>query len=294
MIRRMYQLAAAGCAQVVSRVPAFEAPFVFLGAHAWSRPWIGYFYRSVADRVAQRIRRTGSPFRRVSVGDISLVLDVTEFTTRTLYFGHVEYEPATAECLHQHLGPGGVFVDIGANHGYFTMLAAALVGPTGRVIAFEPSPRVFEQLQTHVQLNGFEDRVTLVRAALAEAPAEAATLFVSKNAGNSGLSSLTPASSTLDLGWLSPTHTIQVPVDTFDRWFAKGGPTRIDLIKIDVEGAEDRVIAGMRAALQSQVIRTILCETVWDGPAHAALCKAGYAPELLESLGPVANVLYRR
>ncbi len=170
MIRRAYRLAAAGCAEVVSRVPALEEPFVQLGGRAWSRPWIGRFYQSTADRVAQRIGRTGSRFRRITVGETPLVLDITEFTTRPLYFGRVEYEPRTAECLRQRLKRGGVFVDIGANHGYFSMLAAALVGPGGHVAAFEPNPDVFAQLEAHIRLNGFEDRVVPIRAALGAAP----------------------------------------------------------------------------------------------------------------------------
>ena len=53
MIRRLYQYAAAGCAEVVSRVPALEQPFVRFGARAWAQPVIGRFYRSAADRLAQ-------------------------------------------------------------------------------------------------------------------------------------------------------------------------------------------------------------------------------------------------
>jgi FkbM family methyltransferase len=294
VIRRMYQLAAAGCAEVVTRIPGCEGPFLRFGAHAWSRPWIGRFYQSAADRVAQRIRRAGSQFRRVTVGDTPLVLDVTEFTTRTLYFGHVEYEPKTAECLHDHLGPGGVFVDIGANHGYFSMLAGALVGPAGRVVSFEPNPEVFAQLKTHVRLNGFEDRVTLEQVALGDAPSDSAELFISQNRENSGLSSLTPARSTLDLGWLSPAHTIPVRVETFDRWFAQSGLTRVNLVKIDVEGAEGRVVAGMSDAIRSGRIGALLCETVPGGPADRALVQAGYTARLLEDMGPISNVLYSR
>ncbi len=290
----MYQLAAAGCAEVVSRVPAIEGPFLRLGPHAWSRPWIGRFYQSTADRVARRIRRAGSQFRRVNVAGTPLVLDVTQFTTRTLYFGDVEYEPATTACLHQRLSEGSVFVDVGANHGYFSMVAASLVGATGRVVAFEPNPLVFADLETHVRLNGFAGRVIACRAALADVPADAASLFVSQNADNTGVSSLTPARSTLDLGWLSPAHTIPVRVDTFDRWFAASGLTRIDLVKIDVEGSEERVVAGMSAALAAGSIGAILCETSWDSPAHAALCRAGFVPRLLERMGPVANILYVR
>jgi FkbM family methyltransferase len=294
VIRRVYRYAAAGCAEIVSRVPALEQPFVRFGAHAWGRPIIGRFYRSAADRLAQRFRRAGSSFRTLTVSGVPLILDVTEFTTHTLYFGQVPYEPRTTECLVQHLKSGSVFVDVGANHGYFTSLAAALVGATGRVVAFEPNPLVFEQLRTHVRLNAFESRVTAIQAALADVPDDDGRLFVSQVQSNSGLSSLAPALSQLDSGSLSPAHVVPVRIDTFDRWFQSSGIDRVDLVKIDVEGAQDRVAAGMVRTLSSGRIGAIVCETVWDGPAHRAFCHAGFVPRVLESMDSVENVLYSR
>ena len=294
VIGGIYRLAAAGCAEAVTRVPACEALFLRIGPRAWGSRWMGRFYRSAADRVALRIRRAGSQFRRVRVGNTPLLLDVTEFTTRTLYFGRVEYEPKTTACLAELLGPGGLFVDVGANHGYFSLIAAACVGATGRVAAFEPNPAVFAQLQAHVRMNHFEDRVRLEPIALGEPGVEAARLFVSQNRENSGLSSLSPAKATLDLGWLSPDHTLPVRVETFDRWFAASGWPRVDLMKIDVEGAEARVVAGMTRSLASGAIAAIICETVSGSPAHEALVAAGYNADVLESVGPLVNVLYSR
>ena len=294
MIRLLYQYAAAGCAEVVSRVPALERPFVRFGARAWAQPVIGRFYRSAADRLAQRFRRAGSPFRTLTVSGVPLILDVTEFTTQTLYFGRVPYEPRTTECLVRYLKGGSVFVDVGANHGYFTSLAAALVGATGRVVAFEPNPSVFGQLQTHVRLNGFEPRVTAIQAALADVPNDGGRLFVSQVQTNSGLSSLAPALSQLDRGSLSAAHVVPVRIDTFDCWFESSGIDRVELVKIDVEGAEDRVAAGMVRTLSSGRIGAIVCETVWEGPAHRAFCHAGFVPRVLESMDSVENVLYSR
>ncbi len=294
MIKQMYQAAAEGCAELVTRLPSLEQPFVRLGAHAWSRPVIGRFYRSTADRVAARIRRGGQPFRAMTVCGVPLILDITEFTTKTLYFGHVAYEPQTTDCVARLLAPGAVFVDIGANHGYFSLLAAAIVGSRGRVVAFEPNPEVFAQLRTHIRLNGFESSVTAIDAGLADVCDAEARLFLSLAPGNSGLSSLSPRASTIDLGWLSADHTVPIRVDTFDRWFGASGLTRVDLVKIDVEGAEDRVVAGMSAALAQGRIAAVLCETNWNGPAHRALCGAGFTPTLLDPLDECANVLYSR
>jgi FkbM family methyltransferase len=293
-MRELYQAAAEGCADVVVRVPVLERPFIGIGKRLWSVPGAGRFYRSAAHRVAQRIKQAGTPFRRFSVCGASITLDATEFTTLEHYFGGLAYEAATTTHVAGHLAPGNVFVDIGANTGYFSMLAAARVGPTGRVMAFEPNPDVFAQLQTHVVLNGFESRVTLAQMALSDAPDPAARFFVSQDRANSGLSSLTPMAGMLEGGDLSEAHTIPVRVDTFDHWFASSGLGHVDLMKIDVEGAEARVVAGMRGSLASGAITAIICETVWGSPAHEALTAAGYEPEVLDAVGPLSNVLYTR
>ena len=293
MIRWTYRIAAGACAELVWRVPALERPFVGFGVWAWERPGIGRFYRSAADRLAERMRDARSPFRVVTVQGIPLLLDVTEFTAGPLYFGGSIYEPDTTAYFASVLGPGRVFVDIGANHGYFSVLAAALVGEGGRVVAFEPNPKIFRQLRTHIGLNGFGDRVTLLPSALADTPGEA-RLFLSQDVTNSGLSSLTPASEHLVSGDLSEARTVSVPVDTFDRWFASSGLSRVDLMKIDVEGAEGLVLRGMSAALRADAIGAIICETAWDGPAHRALCEAGFGARMLDSAGVLSNILYTK
>jgi FkbM family methyltransferase len=291
MIRQAYRLAAAACAEAVWRMPVLERPFIGFGRLAWELPGAGRFYRSAAHRLGERMRRAGSPFRRIAIGNVSLVLDVTEFTTSSLYFGGAPYEPETAEYFAQTLGPGHVFVDIGANHGYFAMLAAALVGDAGRVIAFEPNPQVFRQLKMHVALNGFEPRVLLMPSALADAPGEA-KLYVSQEETNSGLSSLAPGAEALAAGSLSEAHTVSVPLDTFDRWLAASAVDRVDLVKIDVEGAESRVLAGMSSALNAGKVDAIVCETEWDGPFHRAICGQGFSARRLDSIGALENVVY--
>ena len=67
------------------------------------------------------------------------------------------YEPELASFLRDHLRPGGVFVDVGANVGVFTVMAARMVGPSGRVIAIEASPRVYPYLAHNVRTNGLEN-----------------------------------------------------------------------------------------------------------------------------------------
>jgi FkbM family methyltransferase len=293
MMRRAYRAAAAACAEFVART-ALERRFVQIGRSAWSRPFIGRFYRSTAVRLADRFRKRGSQFRRVVVEGVPLVFDVSEFTASGLYFAGIPWEPQTTACLAHRLREGAVFVDVGANHGYFTVLAAALVGSTGQVVAFEPNPAVLDQLRTHVRLNNFDARVTTVPAALADAPQDAGTLFVSTEPGNSGLSSLVASPAYVRNGWLAHDRTVSVPVDTFDRWFESSALPRVDLVKIDVEGAEDRVLAGMAGSLAAGKVGAVICETPWEGPAHSTLCAAGFVPTRLEDFGDVCNILYVR
>lgn len=292
MMRRTYQLVADACAALVWRVPELERPFVSCGPRVWQAPGIGRFYRSAAFRLADRLRGTETAFRPVTIHGQRIILDVAEFTATSPYFGGPVYEPETTDYLARHLREADVFVDVGANHGYFTLLAASLVGPAGRVVAFEPNPRVFAQLQAHVHRNHFESRALLIPCALSDGPADAARLYVSRDAVNSGLSSLTPDPALLATGGLSEAATVPVPVETFDRWFATAGLTHVDLVKIDVEGAEARVVAGMARALRSRCIRTLIVETTWGGTAHELLVGAGYRARRLDPIGALTNILY--
>lgn len=292
MMRRTYRLAAEACAEIVARVPALERPFVACGPMVWQAPGIGRFYRSAAHRLASRLRAERTPFRSVSVGGQRLILDIAAFTATSRYFGGPVYEPVTTRCFSQLLRPGDVFVDIGANHGYFTLLAASLVGDRGRVVAFEPNPPVFEQLRTHVHLNGFEPRVSLEPYALGDAPTRDARLYLSRDVVNTGLSSLTPDPEVLAAGGLSADATLTVSVDTFDRWFQRSGLDRVDLVKIDVEGAEALVMAGMRTALRTGRLRHLVVETVWNGSVHEALVAAGYDARPLDRAPTLTNVLF--
>jgi len=292
-LRASYQFTASACASLVWRVPALEPAFVGVGSHLWHRRWAGRFYRSVVGRYADRLRRFGSPFRRVMIAGMLLTVDVTEFTTWPLYFGKVPYEPATTDYLRRHLRHGSVFADVGANHGYFSILAAGLVGPSGRVFAFEPNPSVYDRLGVHVSLNRFDDRVVLAERALWETTGER-RLFVSQWGENSGVSTLTPGASTIAAGGLAPECTITVRTETFDDWLAGSGVERVDLVKIDTEGSETEVVRGMSGALRARRVGAIVCETEWESDAHRLLCESGFIPQPLETSGPLTNIGYAR
>jgi FkbM family methyltransferase len=132
------------------------------------------------------------------------------------------------------LRPGDVFVDAGANVGLFSLVAAASVGPGGRVVACEPAPRMRAMLEHNALLNGF-GWVEAHGVALAEQPGSA-EMVIFEGAG-SGLSSFSPAAP-------EGGRRRIVPVTTLDDLVPAHEAPRVSAVKIDVEGAEVRVLQG--------------------------------------------------
>ena len=83
-------------------------------------------------------------------------VDLTDNIQRQIYFqGH--YEPEITDLIKRTLKPGDTFVDIGANTGYYTVLASLLVGSEGTVHSFEPIPYIFSEMQANVSLNSLSN-----------------------------------------------------------------------------------------------------------------------------------------
>ncbi len=155
---------------------------------------------------------------------------------------HGLWEPEVTNWLTSTLRPGDVFVDIGANIGYFSLLASQLVGPKGGVVAVEAHPRMAELLRRNIIANRV-GATTWHRAAWSHQ--ELLTFHMRVNfASNSSAGSLDPASLE-ELGDTEELTEVQaVPVDDLlERMH------RIDVIKIDVEGAETRALRGLTRTL---------------------------------------------
>jgi len=174
-------------------------------------------------------------------------LDLEDFIQRRIYLG--TFEPDETRLLQKHLRPGMTFVDVGANVGYYTALAAKQVaGSGGRVIAFEPSPYAFERLQLMVRRNQME-HVTVVHAGLSDVAGQ------SKLYLGIGFHNHSPTMVAHD-----NTEVTEITVATLDDEAQRLGIDQIDLMKIDVEGHEPRVLEGAKRLLREGRIRAILCE----------------------------------
>lgn len=153
------------------------------------------------------------------------------------YFGI--WEPNLTYWIKSRLQPGDVFVDVGANIGYYTLLASKLVGAEGKVIAIEASPAIFKRLDENIMRNR-TDNVELLNIAI-DAKSGERDLF-SAPAGNIGATSLIQGH-----GFRLEAH---VKTDTLAAVISPDAVARLRLIKIDVEGAEAAVVAGLKPILQ--------------------------------------------
>jgi FkbM family methyltransferase len=160
------------------------------------------------------------------------------------------YEPQVSHVLRQLLAPGMTVLDVGANWGYFTLLASGLVGPVGRVVALEPDPRMFRLLERNIALNGFSQTRPLPLAA-AERSGTAGLQGYMDGTANRGVSRLRGG----DVPGL-----LEVRAVTLDDVRAGERLERVDLLKIDVEGYEDGVLQGMQESLHRGAFQRILIE----------------------------------
>jgi FkbM family methyltransferase len=157
-------------------------------------------------------------------------------------------EPGTLVWLEQ-AQLGDVVYDVGANIGLYTLVAARRVGPTGHVYAFEPHAANVVSLLRNVTINEYRDRVTVIGSALGAAPGFAPFHYAQFRAGSSG-SQLGRAVNE-NGGPFEPLTSELKHVTTIDALLQAHVLRRPTLIKIDVDGNEPAVLAGMRTLLGS-------------------------------------------
>jgi FkbM family methyltransferase len=142
--------------------------------------------------------------------------------------------------VRDHLHDGDVFLDVGANIGFFSMVAARIVGPTGHVYAFEPVPANARCIDGNARANRFEN-IDVLCVAVGALDGDAPLLLCEHPGGATLALSDEP---------FDATTTIDVHVVTLDRLVAEGTIRRPTFVKIDVEGFEREVLDGMAAILR--------------------------------------------
>ncbi|HEV2150705.1 MAG TPA: FkbM family methyltransferase [Longimicrobiaceae bacterium] len=206
-------------------------------------------------RAIQRIGRDAAPpflmEMPVELGGGTYLCDLRDDIAREVCFTGL-YGPQETALVRALLAPGDTFVDVGANWGYFTLLAASLVGQGGRVLSLEPDPRLFPVLEANVARNGLR-HVTLRQLAAAGGPGILALAGFDEAAGNFGVSRIVPDAA-------ADGRTFRVRADALDRILDEEGIRRVDLLKMDIEGAEGAALAGLEESLRGGRVARLLVE----------------------------------
>lgn len=182
-------------------------------------------------------------------------------------------ERGTLSFVKSHLKPGACFVDVGANVGLFTLIAGKTVGPSGRVMAIEPTPSTARALRATITVNGLSDRVTVNELA-AGARRTQSSLRVGDICGRNFLVSdfgiepsdsgapASPGHQTSGFEQSTEFKSIEVQVVPLDDVIAGAA---VDMVKIDVEGWEPQVVDGMSRTIAANPNIIIILEF---GPEH--------------------------
>lgn len=208
-------------------------------------------------------------------------------STEHLHLGHAhlgvilrgDLEMSVYRAMIRTLKPGDVFYDVGANMGYFSLVAARMVGPAGRVVAFEPVPECAEGVRRNLALNDL-GHASVLEVAVGDRVGRA-ELQVVTEASQSVLCGLTTNRTTREV--------IEVEITTLDALVGAGTIAPPDVVKLDVEGAELLILRGMRKTLAAHG-PMLICEVHGEKAAFAALIDdLGYRSHHLDGPFPVAE-----
>lgn len=197
--------------------------------------------------------------------------------SRDLYLG--QFERDAMDFLSHYLKPGMIVFDVGANIGVYSLLSAKYVGKRGAVHAFEPTPDTFARLRANVELNGFKP-IHLNQLAVTEKSGMSMLHLYEQNAMNSLAAQ----------DWAGKLFgQVTVKTISLDEYVNANNLPRVDLLKVDVEGAELLVLKGAYGLLSGANPPVVLCEF-----ADKTTCNFGYqATSIRDFLEIIGYRFYR-
>ncbi|HUV88134.1 MAG TPA: FkbM family methyltransferase [Anaerolineae bacterium] len=205
--------------------------------------------RYILAEVAAKLFAPPTGVVEANLGSYRVAFDFGDLIQRQVYFGL--YDQAETELLRRILGSGDIFLDLGANVGYYSLIASQIVGPEGRVHAFEPIGQNARVLTRTIAENGISN-ITVNEVAVG-AEAGSLDLFVPDgDIGNSGWASIVPSE--------RRPRTITVEMVAIDDYLAAQSVDRVRLVKMDIEGGELNALRGMERLLRQADAPDLLCE----------------------------------
>lgn len=175
------------------------------------------------------------------------IVSIKDQIGRDIFF-HGVYEPVTAAIIEHLLQPGDTFIDVGANIGFFTLLAAKSVAPDGRVYAFEPSSKIRGMLNASLNNNLYKN-ITVEDKACTETSGK--FNLIEGNSAELGGTKVTDEA--IDGNEL-------VNGVSLDEYILSNKILSIDLLKMDIEGGEDAALKGMKQTLADGIIENLIVE----------------------------------
>jgi FkbM family methyltransferase len=212
-----------------------------------------FAYSRVQDKPVTNIRwPLADCLARVRIFDVEYRFHLRKDSDHNIYMNPFYHEFDVSNFVHSVLKPGDVFVDVGAYAGSYTLAAAEIVGPKGKVVSIEPNPETLAYLKDNVSLNNLEN-VTVVHTAAGQASGKV-TLYYDPS--TSVLSSLDRKSSQRRPMWFnlgrraSRSRRVETQLTTLDELYLEHVyPREIDVVKIDTEGKDLQVLLGGQRAL---------------------------------------------
>lgn len=204
------------------------------------------FHPKGTDRLVRKLYPPGNdrPVKTVVNYDEGMLFhcDTKSFLEWYIFF-YGAFRPEISKLINRMLRPGQVAIDIGANVGMHSVIMANRVGPTGRVVVFEPDPHPMSRLRQNMQLNGI-DWVTTVEAAISS-KSETRTFYLHDDSiGNFANASLVAANVGKD------TPSVQMQVFGLDEWLKDNPLPKVELIKLLAQGEEYNALQGMRGLIE--------------------------------------------
>jgi FkbM family methyltransferase len=236
------------------------------------RNWAG---RRIASLIRSFLKRySGRPIDVIRLGSRMRLYPRSNSSEKRLMATPQFFDAVEMALLETRLSADFVFLDVGANAGAYTLFVANRVGRTGRIIAVEPHPTALARLHCNLALNAI-DWAKVVPAALSDHNGSVSLFINERNIGGSSML----AGRRPDLA----TRSIEVGCRSLASLVREEGLSRIDAIKLDVEGAEDRILVPYLAeAPRSLLPRFLIIEdnrSVWKADLLGLLERAGYVTE---------------
>ena len=218
-----------------------KAPWGTYAPTGWGRFWLSFCRRVPRSRLGSRVGLLARRMARMGLrGPVDA--DAWGFRLRLAARGGVSegrilflpqlWDVPERDALADVVRPGTTFVDVGANVGGYSFWAASRVGPEGTVVAIEATPSLADQLRFNIEQNDLGVRIRLAPVAVSDETGECEIVLNERNPGENRLASVEGESGV----------RVTVPMKTLANVLAEAGLASVDVMKVDVEGAERRVL----------------------------------------------------